>query len=113
MPGAYASCAAWGRGSGLAEIWTWSRSSCVCSTEAGHPWGSSSTCSSAPHDDGARLSPPNGPSRSEIEQRGAAQPVHRRPVAAQPLDVLEHRLVLFSLRDVQVVDGNAANHVAI
>src|SRR5256712_12190969 len=58
-------------------------------------------------------SPPNRPSRSEIEERGTAQAIERRPVSAQPPDVFDQRLVLLGLRDVQVVDRNAADHVAI
>src|SRR3989442_4489750 len=58
-------------------------------------------------------SPPNRPSRSEIEERGTAQAVERRPVSAQPPDVFDQRLVLLGLREVQVVDRDAADHVAI
>src|SRR5256885_7377230 len=58
-------------------------------------------------------SPPNRPSRSEIEQRGTAQAIERRPVSAQPPDVFDQRLVLLGLGDVQVVDRNAADNVPI
>src|SRR5437016_1399262 len=52
-------------------------------------------------------------SNGEIEQRGPPQAVERCPVAAQRLDILEQRLVLFGLGNVKVVDRNSADHVAI
>src|SRR5438046_4871498 len=58
-------------------------------------------------------SSPYRPSHGEIEQRGPPQAVERCPVAAQRLDILEQRLVLFGLGNVKVVDRNSADHVAI
>src|SRR3989442_7925673 len=58
-------------------------------------------------------SPPNRPSRSEIEERGTAQAIKRRPISAQRPDVFDQRLVLLGLGDVQVVDRNAADNVPI
>src|SRR5438094_847369 len=58
-------------------------------------------------------SSPYRSSHGEIEQRGPPQAVERCPVAAQRLDILEQRLVLFGLGNVKVVDRNSADHVAI
>src|SRR5437016_10058845 len=119
MPGASARSIASGRGSADGETSTLCRSSCGCFTAAARRWASPCTCRSARSDDGTlsetvhRLSLPNRPSRSEIEERGTAKAIERRPVSPQPPDVFDQRLVLLGLGDVQVVDRDAADHVAI